>query len=167
MSRRAAQIGSIIPAILFAGCYYQPQTETQLIQTFGSHRQAFDKLLAMAVADRKFRRVSGGEVPPVGMSESRFGEYLAIFRELGVQSGTDWGLPFYPEGLFVIASSCVPMFGKGQAVGYAYLPARPKANIETRLPISGCPIQIHRGSGHRLVFRPMQDGWYLFYELEW
>ena len=120
----------------------------------------------MALADRKFDRISGGEMPPRGMSEARYEGYLAIFRELRVDDGMNWGYPSFPEGLFVIASSCVPIGGKNQSVGYAYLPVRPTA-IETRLPISGCPIQTDRNSGQRLVFRPLQDRWYLFYYLAW
>jgi hypothetical protein len=165
MSNKTAQHGSVMLALLLAGCY-QPPTEIQLIRSFESHRAAFDKLLTMAEADKKFYRISGGRIPPFGMSEERYTEYLAVFSEIGVEGGTDWGLPVHPDGLFVIASSCVPLGGRSQAVGYAYLPVRPDSTGE-RLPISGCPIRIHSGSGHRIVFRALQDHWYLFYDLDW
>ncbi len=152
-------------ALALAGCY-RPPTENELVQVFESHRLDLDRLRDMAKADRKFQRISGGEIPPNGMSEARYKEYLTIFRGLGVEDGMDWGYPSFPDGLFVIASSCVPIGGKDQSVGYAYLAVRPTA-IETPLPISGCPTQMHRNNGQRLVFRPLQDRWYLFYYLAW
>ena len=165
MSNRAAQPGSIMLALVLGACY-QPPTETQLIRSFTSHRTAYDKLATMAVADRKFSRVAAGEIAPSGMPESRFNEYQAIFHELGIETSMNWGIPSYPAGLFIVISSCIPLGGKGQAVGYAYLPTAPDA-IEKQLSISGCPIQIHSARGHRIVFRPLQDRWYLFYFLEW
>jgi hypothetical protein len=165
MRCRAAQLGAIMLALALAGCY-RPPTENELVHVFESHRPDFDRLRSMAVADRKFYRISGGEIPPHGMSQARYKEYLMIFRELEVDGGMNWGYPSSPDGLFVIASSCVPIGGKNQSVGYAYLEIRPTA-LETRLSISGCPIQMHRTNGQHLVFRPLQDRWYLFYYLAW
>ena len=52
----------MLPLVL-AGCY-QPPTETQLIRSFTSHRAAFDKLLTMAQADRKYpSHTCGGDSP--------------------------------------------------------------------------------------------------------
>ena len=101
------------------------------------------------------------------MSEARCREYQVLFREPGVDNGLNWGLPFFPDGLFVIAGSCIPIGGKDQYVGYAYLPTPPAANVELHLPISGCPILIHSEHGHRIALRPLKRRWYLFYELEW
>lgn len=53
-------------ALLLAGCY-QPPTETRLIRSFESNREAFDKLLTMAEADRKFHRIPAEGIPPIGM----------------------------------------------------------------------------------------------------
>ncbi len=154
----------MLPFVL-AGCY-RPPSENQLASNFMSHRAAFDQLATMALADKKFYRVSGGEIAPRGMSEQRYNGYLAIFRELGVEDGMNWGAASFPDGLFVIASSCVPIGGKSQSVGYAYLAAPPDA-VEKRLPIFGCPIQTRRGSGQQILFRPLEGRWYLFYGLEW
>jgi hypothetical protein len=159
------QLGSAALLMVLGGCY-QPPNENQLLQTFESHRPAWDRLVKMALADRTFDRISAGEIPPSGMSRSRFNEYLAIFRELGVENGMNWGIPSYPGGLFVIVSSSVPIGGKGRLTGYAYLPA-PPTSVEKRLPISELPFEVHGNSGHRTVFRPLSDHWYLFYDSEW
>jgi hypothetical protein len=77
----------------------------------------------------------------------------------------DWGIPASPNGLFVIASSTVPIGGKYQIVGYAYL-STPPATVESRLP-RPFALEIHRSAGHRLDFRRLGDNWYLFYASEW
>jgi hypothetical protein len=165
MSSKTAQHGSIMLALVLVGCY-QPPTETQLIRSFTSRRAAFDKLLTMAEADRSFPRISAGEIPPRGMPVSRFNEYKAIFLESGVENGTDWGIPSYPEGLFVIASSEIPIGGKARYMGCAYLPTPPR-DVVKRLPITESPFEIHSNSGHRTVFKPLDNHWYLFYASEW
>ena len=154
----------MLPSVL-AGCY-QPPTETQLIRSFTSHRAAFDKLLTMAQADRNFHRIPAEGIPPIGMPQSRFNEFLAVFREIGVKGGTDWGIVSHPEGLFVIASSEVPIGGKARFMGYAYLSA-PQSDVVKRLPITESPFEIHSNSGHQTVFKPLDDHWYLFYASEW
>jgi hypothetical protein len=100
------------------------------------------------------------------MPRSRFNEFLAVFREIGVEGGTDWGIPFHPEGLFVIASSEIPIGGKSRFLGYANLTA-PPSDVVKRLPITESPFEIHSNSGHRTVFMPLDGRWYLFYASEW
>ncbi len=158
---------ALVPLLLtLAGCYRQP-AEDDLARTFGSRHSEFDRLLGMAVEDKNFRRISGGEFAPPGMAQSRQDQYAAIFRDLGIEDGMHWGYPFSPDGLYVIASSCVPIGGKNRSEGYAYLTVRPDV-VEKSLPDSSVPIfEIHHGSGHRLVFRHLEGRWYLFYYSEW
>ncbi len=78
----------------------------------------------------------------------------------------DWGIPSSPNGLFVIANSTVPIGGKYQMVGYAYL-STPPVSVEDHLPRPGFAVEIHDTSGRRLEFRKFSDSWYLFYASEW
>ena len=159
------RLSLVVLFLLLGGCY-RPPSQDQLVQGFVSRQPAYERLLAMAASDRRFNRISAGEALPGGMPESRFKEYLAIFRELGVENGITWEMPFYPGGFFVIVSSSVPIGGKGRLIGYAYLPMPPHV-VERRLPISELPIEIHRGTGQRIFFRPLSGHWYLFYESDW
>ncbi len=78
----------------------------------------------------------------------------------------DWGIPPFTGGYYLIADSTSPIGGKSESVGYAYLSAPPN-DIESRLPTSVFPIEIHGGHGYRRVFRPITKNWYLFYDAEW
>ena len=78
----------------------------------------------------------------------------------------DWGIASSPNGLFVIANSTVPIGGKYQMVGYAYL-STPPVSVEDHLPRPGFAVEIHDTSGRRLEFRKLNDSWYLFYASEW
>jgi hypothetical protein len=153
---------------IVVGCYVPPK-EAQLIDGFRSHRASFEKLRAMAEDDRAFKRISAGEAPPihpVKMAETRFKEYKKLFQDLGIENGVNWGLPGYPDGWFVIASSSVPIGTIGAALGYAYL-ASPPASVVGSLPISASPIQMHKGHGRELFFRHLDGSWYLFCETSW
>jgi hypothetical protein len=165
MNCRTSLTGSLALAFALAGCYRSPP-EGQLIQSFTSHRSAIDKLLIMATADRTVYRIPAEGLAPRGMPESRFKEYLAVFRELGVRGGVDWGIPSHPDGLFVIASSSVPIGGGYRIVGYAYL-STPPPSLQDRLPDPWFPFEFHHSGGHRLDFRQLNRQWYLFYASEW
>jgi hypothetical protein len=108
----------------------------------------------MATADRVFRRISAGEIPPRGMSDSRFREYKEIFRELGIQNGVNWGIPGFPDGFFVLFSTSVPMGATGKLVGYVYSSV-PPAPIVSHLPISDSPFEIRRDHGYEAFFRAL------------
>ena len=120
----------------------------------------------MATEDKAVHRIPAEGLPPHGMSVSRFNEYMALFRELDVRGGMDWGIPPSPNGLFVIANSTVPIGGKYQMVGYAYL-TTPPVSVENHLPSPEFAVEIHAGRGRRLHFSKLGDNWYLFYASEW
>ena len=154
----------LLVSLAFAGCY-RPPSEQVLVQRFESNRSGFDRLLTLTTADSNYRRISGGEIPPRGMGASRYQEYLALFRELGIEGGVTRDLA-PPGGVFVIASSDVPIGGKGRSVGYVYS-AVPLSPLVKNLDQPSLPIEIHRGSGRYTVYRELQDHWYLYYDSSW
>ena len=158
-------VACILGLLGLTGCYHPPK-ETQLIQRFWANRSEFDDLLAMATADRGFRRVSGGEIPPRGMSVERYDQYLAKFRKLGIEDGLTWDLAPGPGGLFVIAGSEVPIGGRNRSEGYVYSPIVPMPLVNS-LNISDFPVDFHKGSGEETIYKPLQDHWYLFYHAGW
>ena len=74
----------------------------------------------MTTFDPSFNRISNGEIPPGGMSQSRFRQYKKMFRELGIESGVNRGLGDYRGAVFVLASTSVPIGAKGKWLGYCY-----------------------------------------------
>jgi hypothetical protein len=160
-----AGIVGVLATFSMVGCY-RPPREAQLVQNFETRRAEFDRLLTMATADRVFPRISAGEVPPRGMSDSRFKEYREVFRDLGIQNGVNWGIPGYPDGFFVLFSTSVPMGATGKLLGYYYSSSAP-APIVSRLPISDSPFEIRRDHGYEAFFRALEGQWYAFYEVIW
>ena len=165
MTHLMRNVAWILGSLALIGCY-RPPTENQLLENFESHRSEFDKLLAMGIADKIFHRISAGEIPPRGMPDTRFREYLIIFKRLGIENGVNWGIPGSPDGFFVISSSSVPIGGKSRLIGYVYCSVPPDP-VVPHLLISHFPFEIHKGNGRHIVFRQLQDHWYLFYFAGW
>lgn len=163
--RRISRVAVMLATVSAVACY-RPPREQQLAQNFGAHRAELETLLTMAIADRTFSRISPGEVPPRGMTDSRFREYKKIFETLNIENGVNWGIPGFPDGFFVLASTSVPMGAKGKLVGYVFSLV-PPGPLVSRLPISDSPFEVRHGHGQEGSFRALEGGWYLFYEVDW
>src|ERR1035438_4640682 len=90
--------------LALAGCLcgcYLPQAESALIRNFRAHRPAFEELLKLAAGDPDHPRISGGQVPPVGMRPERFALYKELFRKLNIDSGLT-RYSAYPGAVFLI-----------------------------------------------------------------
>ncbi len=146
------------------GCHRFRRGE-DLAQVFAADRKGFNELLKMAETDSTFSRISAGRVPPSGMSESRFDAYLALFRRLRIDNGIT-RYHAYPKAVFIIADSEVPVGGKSRAEGYVYSQSHLTPLVPS-LPSPGLPLELHRRSGERIVFRVLDEGWYLFYSAKW
>lgn len=164
--KSSIQIVTGVLAVLFMTGCYRPPHDAQLIQNFEAHRAEFNRLLEMAGDDAAVYRISNGEVPPRGMSDSRFQEYKKVFRDLDIESGVNHGMSSFRESLFILSGTSVPIGMTSEAVGYVYsaVPLRP---IVGRLPISYFPTPGHAGHGEEFSFRPLEKNWYLFYYVAW
>jgi hypothetical protein len=165
MTRLMRRATWVIGLTALVGCY-RPPSENQLIRRFESHRAEFDRLLAMATADKAFRRIPAEGLPPKGLPHARFKDYLAAFRQLGIENGLVWEPTSSSNTLFVVAGSEIPIGGKNRSEGYAYSPVVPTPLVKD-LAIRELPVEIHRGNGERTVYRQLQDHWYLFYQVSW
>jgi len=158
-------VGWIVAAAgILIGCYRPPDQGT-LVRGFFAHRSAFERLLDLAAADRGYRRISRGRIPPIGMSAERFMQYTELFREAGIGNGLT-RFAGYPRAVFLIVSSEVPIGGKGRSIGYAYSP-EPLAPLADSVRMPALPFEIHRGGGHRATFRRLDGGWYLYCDADW
>ena len=159
------------PAVLCAaacwmyGCARLP-SDDGLARNFSAQRSGFEDLVAMFSADSTFRRIdAGGYVTPRGMSDARYGRYVEIFRRLQVANGINRE-PGYPQAVFIIAESEVPIGGKSYAVGLAHSPLA-VGPVLRRLPTPPLPIEWRSGSGQEILFQRLDDGWYLFHWSAW
>jgi hypothetical protein len=157
---RSAFALQLVSSALLTSCYRLP-TESRLAANFVSHRKAFDGLVTMYQEDWRFRRIAEGQVPPKGMPEERYQKYIEVFRQLEIDGGITRDLSPTTPGIYIIAGAMVPMGGRSRSVGYFYSAAAP-ASLLNSLQISQFPFE--RSSGHRTVYRKLEDGWYLFYD---
>lgn len=159
---RSGCIVAAVCTVLQTGCYRLP-TEQHLVSNFQLHRPLFDTLITMAEEDGQFRRISGGEIPPRGMSVSRYQQYRAIFRALEIQNGLTRDLSPAANGVYILAGSEVPIGGRGRDVGYFYSHTAPKVVVKT-LNAAELPFSVHTQGSRHTVYRHLEDGWYLFYD---
>lgn len=154
-----------LAVLSMTGCY-RPPHDAELIQNFEAHRAEFNRLLVMTADDAAFSRIANGEIPPRGMSDSRFQEYKKVFRDLDIQNGVNWGMSGFRESFFILSGTSVPIGTKGEEVGYVYsaVPVRP---IVSRLPIPAFRFQTHNDHGEEWAFRALETNWYLFYHVDW
>ena len=117
--RHAFVVVPILCALFQVGCYWLP-TEEHLVGNFQMRRPLFDRLIKMAAEDKQFRRISGGEIPPQGMLDSRYQQYLAIFRTLEIQNGLTRDLSPAARGVYILAGSEVPIGGRSRDICYFY-----------------------------------------------
>lgn len=159
---RSVFVAPLLLSIVLASCYRLP-AENRLVENFASHRKVFDNLLKMSSEDWRYRRVSGGQTPPTGMTQERYRSYRALFRELGIEDGLIYDLNPTCPGIYILAGVMVPIGGKSRSVGYFHSLTAPAALVNS-LGISSFPFETRSGRGHETVYRKLEDGWYLFYD---
>lgn len=146
------------------GCYRLPD-EDALLRTFKEYKPELEKLVQMSTQDKAFRRIPAEGLAPVDMPSERFEQYRTLFGKLNVEGGLN-RFAAYPNAVFIIAGSMVPIGGRGRMVGYAYSDQAltPKVN-SLRLPATPFgPLRRHGEADLR--FRDLDGGWYLFYRYE-
>ena len=157
-------LGLVIVAGMLAGCEQLPP-EDVLIRNFRLHRQALDRLVGLAANDQEYPRISAGPIPPTGMSTARFSQYSELFREAHVENGLN-RYPAYPTAVFVIVDSEIPLGGKSRSEGYVFSQV-PLTPLVANLHLPELPVETHHGSGHRIAFRLLDGGWYVFADADW
>lgn len=151
-------------ALNAVGCH-RFETSEELARRFTANRADWKVLLRMTAADATLRRIPAAGIAPDGMPESRFKEYIGIFRKLGVENGVNRLAP-YPAAVFIIVDSEVPIGAKNRSEGFVHSPTA-LTPLVSMLPIPGSPFEFHRGSGTRFVFQRLDEDWYLFYSYAW
>src|SRR5690348_4598406 len=144
-----------------------------LTKEFVTHRADFERIVAMANADPRLTRIAPDFTwlensvawprDDVGISEQRWDEYRRLFRSAGAPDGIIRDpvtgrviIPLISEGL-------VPT-GWEKGVVYSPTPPSPVLHSLDERP----PDKLWDGPdrSHVLVYKPIKDHWYLYYE-EW
>ena len=137
-------------------------SERKLIQNFNNHRQTYERLRDMLLADDGLERVAGWGVetssgfskPPEGkFPSSRYNEYLALLKEIDARGAFRARGQNPDVGVLVWASGFA---GDTRHIAIYWLMHKPKNEVASlddfyRTPKPRCP-----------VFRHIDGNWYLW-----
>jgi hypothetical protein len=146
-------------SLLLIGCGGGHPSDDSLRSRLFSHRLSFTKLVQMANRDPNAVRIDPAfTIPDRALSQTRWAEYRSLFRELGLEYGISRPekdvvlMPFSATGLFG---------GRGTTKGYAYSAEHLKSvagslNDQAAIPCSGIK--------HCIVYKYIEENWYIFFE---
>ena len=147
-------------------------SDTALIQRFQKNEGTFNKLARMSTEDSKviriadtFTRLDTNWAWPrpdsqLGFSKERWNEYLARFKQLGLDSGISRETNAGSAVVFITASS-KGMTLRGSSKGYAYSEQSLSPVFDT---LDDTPFDPKSRAEHGVAFKPIKGHWYLYYE---
>jgi hypothetical protein len=168
----AFRVAAALACFAAVACGEHP-TDDALRRRFEAHEQDFARLVAMSNEDARvvriapdFTRLDSNWAWPrpdslLGFSRTRWEEYRALFRRVGLESGltretADGGAP-----VVLLTASALGIVNHGSSKGFAYSTAA----LSPLYPsLDHLPNDV-RSANHGVAYRPLRDGWYL--ELDW
>ncbi len=156
-------------AVIVSCCGSPPNrshpSDEELTSVFRLKKSSFEELRGMAASDRHLVRVTidftrleddwSWPRPPgkIGLTPERWERYRELFRETGVWAGIKRATD--PDTIFFVASAQGLATG-GSEKGYAFSTAALSPVLSS---LDGRPDL----KSNRLRFKPLGDGWYLYY----
>lgn len=140
-----------------------PPDETKLIANFNAHREVYERLREMLLADKTLRRVAawgvetekaiGPQIPPDGLPVERYKEYLQLLKELGAEGATRGDEPS--------SGSCILVWSAGFAGDTRHLEicwsrSEPSPQVASLKDFYRTP------KPRQPVFRKIEGNWYLW-----
>jgi hypothetical protein len=152
-----------------------PSEERQLREMFAKQRSEFENLAQMAEVDKKVTRIApdftwlagDGKWPRenLGFSPQRWEQYKTVFRTLEIQEGvlrTD-----DEPGQLVIIAKARGLCTGGNSEGYIYSDTPPpltnQSLDEALYKEAGAKSTQH----YAVVYKHLDNKWYLFYRADW
>ncbi len=142
----------------------QPPKESKIIENFYAHRDAFEQLRNMLLADKETNLVADwgiqkvgsltSQMPPDGgFSESRYHDYLALLREIGARAADHrWEKP--EEFRFLVWRS--GFAGESRHIAISWLEGEPTNSVRSL-------DEFYRTDKPRSpVYRHIDGNWYIW-----
>jgi len=161
---------SVAVLALLAGSSHDV-TDAAIKKRFLKHRADFEKLVKIAEEDRHLVRIANDFTwldtdaswprKDVGISQERWNEYRRLFRRVGAPVGIFKDQDSDPPKIFfpIFSRGLVPY---GDDFGVVYSPAVPAPLVKSldQKP----PAELYDKKGHILVYWPIAEHWYKYYE---
>lgn len=145
------------------------RSDAALKSHFAKHRADFERLVAMANEDAHLTRIAPDFTwldddvscprKNVGISEERWNEYRRLFRSVNVPSGITNDIRNSRVLFPIVVAGMVPA-GYEKGLIYSATPLTPVLKSLDERPSD----QYWDDRGHVLVYKPISDHWYIFYE---
>ena len=160
-------------AIALAAGNSRPTSDEALQARFLAHRADFERLVAMANEDNHLTRIAPDFTrldddaswprKNVGISEQRWNDYRQLFQKVGAKTGISRSEDSPGIFISIFTQGLVPS-GSEKGFVYSQTPLSPvRKSLDNRPPQALWDGPDHN---HILVYRPIGDHWYIFYQ-EW
>lgn len=137
-------------------------TDAELIENFQSHKEQFNQLLQMFLADKGLYRVGPDFTHPedaqkVGIGREKLIEYRRIFGDLNLPHGVG---KTEDEEIVWFNVSAQGLAVTGSSKGYAYAKSPPKLIVDS--------LETYWSKDGRsfTAFRHIEGNWYLYFDYE-
>jgi hypothetical protein len=139
-----------------SGC--SKSTEGDLVARFEAHKPAFHELAALAASDPKLNRLTDDRAEPatVPVDAEKVARYRSLFRELGIGDGMLRRFGYEGTVFFLVQTKGLP--SGGSMFGYALCATDPAPLVDQ--------IDPDKQQSRGIVFRKIEDGWFVFFSNE-
>ncbi len=136
---------------------YPHKSDAEMIRNFNEHRQEFEYVRTMAMADETLKRVDDNWCDPKNFNTDKVAEYRRLFKVIGTPRGiSKYGGP----GSIEFLASSLGWVMSGETKGYLYVEGnRPKGELVVSLDdVSKLP------EPDIDYFKPIEGNWYLYFQ---
>lgn len=157
----------VIGAVYLGSIPGSQPTDDQLIETFYSHQQDFEKLAEMSLVDVNMVRIASDftitsddknniDQPSRLFEETRWNQYRLLFQTLSIKNGL-YRKPHSGSVQFIVSSSGLVTGGSSKGFIYSDQPLEPL--------VESLDAEKKNAAPRRIIYRAVQGKWYLFSEV--
>jgi hypothetical protein len=148
--------------VLATGCSSKHPSDQSLLDNFHSHKDEFNQLLKMFLADKGLGRVAYDFTRPerpetIGVSQDRLQQYRKLFSRLDLSEGIEG---YDEKDLVWFHASAIGLSVTGSGKGYAYLTKPPP------LLVDNLDNYWSKDGNSFTAFRHIEGNWYLYLDYE-
>lgn len=135
---------------------YPHRPDAEMIRNFNEHRQEFEYVRTMAMADEDISRVDENWSDPANLATDKVAEYRRLFKVIGTPRGIS---KYGRSGRIEFLASTLGWVASGSTKGYLYVEGKPpKGNRVDSLD----DVSILRDLDVDYL-KPIEGKWYLYF----
>lgn len=153
---------TIILGVFLTGCSSKHPSDNELISNWRSHKNDFEQLLQMFLADKKLGRVAYEFTRPenpneIGVNADRLSDYRSYFDKLDLVAGIEG---YEAKDIIWFHASTQGLAVSGSSKGFAYTKTKPE------LIVDDLDKYWSKDGRSFVAFKPIEENWYLYFDYE-